>query len=190
MSELFKGARRIVTAHARYFSPDLALTGRTRRGVPDHPGTRAHDDKRNGTARLMAARDGATGKLTGRMVARHHSEKLLDLVSGGQARNAGTVVGDSVGPHKSTEVTGWLKNNANRTFPFTAAMWMTIVEGVFSRLSRQKPSHAPDTCIAATEGYIEHHNANDDRPFRGGKKSADLVTACKKGYWTLPELAS
>ncbi len=47
-----------------------------------------------------------------------------------------------------------------------------------------------DECIAAIEGYIEHHNSNDARPFRWSKAPEDLVEAWKKGHQKLQESAS
>ncbi|MCY4138150.1 MAG: IS630 family transposase, partial [Rhodobacteraceae bacterium] len=76
----------------------------------------------------------------------------------------------------------------------TSASWMTAVEGFFSKLSRQRLKHAIfnslDECIAAIEGCIEHHNANDARPFRWSKAPEDLVEAWKKGHQKLQESAS
>ena len=46
---------------------------------------------------------------------------------------------------------------------------MNAVEGLFSKLARQRLENAVfdslDECVAAIKGYIEHHNANDARPF-------------------------
>ncbi len=190
--------------HAVVISVDektqIQALGRTQTPLPmksGHPETRTHDDKRNGTTCLMAALDVATGKVTGQMVERHRSEEFLaflDLVSEGI--KPGTqlhVVLDNVSSHKSAEVNEWLKDNSNWTFHFTptSASWMNAVEGFFSRLSRQRLKHAIfnslDECIAAIEGYIEHHNANDARPFRWSKKPEDLVEAWKKGHQKLQE---
>ena len=190
--------------HAVVISVDektqIQALGRTQTPLPmksGHPETRTHDDKRNGTTCLMAALDVATGKFTGQMVERHRSEEFLaflDLVSEGI--KPGTqlhVVLDNVSSHKSAEVNEWLKDNSNWTFHFTptSASWMNAVEGFFSRLSRQRLKHAIfnslDECIAAIEGYIEHHNANDARPFRWSKKPEDLVEAWKKGHQKLQE---
>ena len=72
---------------------------------------------------------------------------------------------------------------------------MNAVEGFFSKLSRQRLKHAIifnslDECIAAIEGYIEHHNTNDARPFHWSKAPEDLVEAWKKGHQKLQESAS
>ena len=89
-----------------------------------------------------------------------------------------------------------MKDNANRTFSFTptSASWMNAVEGFFSKLSRQRLKHAVfnslDACIAAIEGYIEHHDANDARPFRWSKEPEDHVEAWKKGHQRLKQSAS
>ena len=61
---------------------------------------------------------------------------------------------------------------------------MNAVEGFFSKLARQRLKNAIfnslDECIAAIEGYVEHYNANDARPFRWSKEPEDLVEAWKK----------
>ena len=66
--------------------------------------------------------------------------------------------------------------------------------GVFSKLSRQRLKQAVfnslDECIAAIEGYTEHHNTNDARPFRWSKAPEDHVEAWKKGHQKLQESAS
>ena len=162
---------------------------------PGHPGTRTHDDKRNGTTCLMAALDVATGKVAGRMVDRHRSQEFLaflDHVAEGIDPGAAVhVILDNVSSHKSAEVHEWLKGRENWTFHFTptSASWMNAVEGFFSRLSRQRLKHAIfnslEECIAAIEGYIEHHNANDARPFRWSRKPEDLVEAWKRGHQKL-----
>ena len=94
------------------------------------------------------------------------------------------------------EVNQWLTDHPDWSFQFTptSASWMNAVEGFFSRLSRQRLRHAIfnslDACIAAIEGYIEHHNAADARPFRWSKEPEDLVEAWNKGHRKLQESAS
>ena len=181
----------------------IQALGRTQTPLPmkaGHPETRTHDDTRNGTTCLMAALDVATGKVTGQMVERHRSEEFLaflDLVSEGIKPGTQVhVVLDNVSSRKSAEVNEWLKDNANWTFHFTptSASWMNAVERFFSKLSKQRLKHAIfnslDECIAAIEGYIEHHNANDARPFRWSRKPEDLVEAWKTGHRKVQESAS
>ena len=73
-----------------------------------------------------------------------------------------------------------------------SASWMNTVEGFFSKLSRQRHKNAIfnslDECITAIEGYIEHHNTNDARPFRWSKEPEDLVEAWKKGHQKLKKI--
>ncbi len=148
----------------------------------------------------LHALDIATGKVTGRIVARHRSKEFLaflELVSeGNEPETQVHVILDNVSSHKSAEVNEWLKDNPDWTFHFTttSASWMNAVEGYFSKLSRQWLKRAIfnslDECIAAIEGYIEHHNANDARPFRWSKAPEDLVEAQKKGHLKLQESTS
>ena len=69
---------------------------------------------------------------------------------------------------------------------------MNAVEGFFSKLARQRLKNAvfdsPDACIAAIEGYIEHHNARDARPFRWSRGPEDLVESWKRGHRRLQEM--
>ncbi len=71
---------------------------------------------------------------------------------------------------------------------------MNAVEGFFSKLLRQKLKHAIfnslDECIAAVEGYFEHHEADDASPFRWSKEPENLVEAWKKDHQKLQESAS
>ena len=181
----------------------IQALGRTQKPLPmkpGHPETRTHDYKRNGTTCLMAALDVATGKVTGQMVKRHRSEEFLAFLEHvSEGIKPGTpvhVVLDNVSSHKSAEVHEWLKKNPDWTFHFTptSASWMNAVEGFFSKLSRQRLRHAVfnslDECVAAIEGYIEHHNVSDARPFRWSRKPEDLVEAWKKGHRKLQETAS
>ncbi len=79
-------------------------------------------------------------------------------------------------------------------FTPTSAAWMNAVEGFLSKLSRQRLKDAVfdslDEWVAAIENYIEHHNANDARPFRWSRKPEDLVEAWKRGRQKLQEMAS
>ena len=89
-----------------------------------------------------------------------------------------------------------IKSNATFMFHFTptSASWNNAVEGFLSKLTRQRLKHgilnSLDECIAAIEGHIEHHNANDARPFRWSRKPEDLVGAWEKGLQRLQEMAS
>ena len=181
----------------------IQALGRTQAPLPMKPGqpqTRTRDCKRNGTACLLAALDIATGKAAGRVVERHRSQEFLgflDQVCEGIEPGVPVhVILDNVSSHKSAEVREWLKEHEDWTFHFTPApaSWMNAVEGFFSKLSRQRLKHAVfdsvDACVAAIEGYIEHHNATCARPFRWSRKPEDLVEAWKKGHQKLQELAS
>ena len=134
------------------------------------------------------------------MVEQHRSEEFLaflDHVAEGIEPGVPVhVVLDNVSSHESARVHAWLKHHPDRTFRFTptSASWMNAVEGFFSKLSRQRLKHAIfnslDECIAAIEGYIEHHNTNDARPFRWSRKPEELVASWKRGHRKLQEMAS
>ena len=125
--------------------------------------------------------------VVGQTVERHRSAEFLaflDPVAAGIAPETPVhVIRDNVSSHKSAEVHAWLKGRPDWTFHFTptAASWMNAVEGFFSKLARQRLKNAVfdslDACIAAIEGDIAHHNANDARPFRWSRKPEDLVEA-------------
>ncbi len=67
-------------------------------------------------------------------------------------------------------------------------------EGFFAKLARQRLKDEVfdsfDVCNAAIEGYIEHQNANDTRPFGWSRSPEDLVDARKRGHQKLDEIAS
>ena len=159
-----------------------------------------HDYRRNGTTCLLAALDTATGKVVGQTVERHRSEEFLAFLNhvaeGIGPETPVHVILDNVSSHKSAEVREWLKGRPGWTFHFTAtsASWMNAVEGSFSKLTRQRLKDAVfdslDEGVAAIEGYIEHHNVSDARPFRWSRHPEDLVEAWKRGHQKLDEMAS
>ena len=134
------------------------------------------------------------------MAGRHRPEEFLaflDHVAEGIEPGVPVhVVRGDVSSHRSARVHAWLKHHPDRTFHFTPApaSWMNAAGGFFSRLSRQRLKDAIfdslDECIAAIEGYIEHHNVNDARPFRWSRKPEELVASWKRGHRKLQEMAS
>ena len=164
----------------------------------DHAETRTRDYRRHGTARLLAALDVATGKVVGRTVERHRSAEFLAFLDHvAEGIDPGTpvhVILDNVSSHRSAEVREWLKSHPDWTVHFTptSASWMNAVEGFFSKLVRQRLKNAVfdslDACIAAIEGYIEHHNARDARPFRWSRSPEDLVESWRRGHRRLQEM--
>ena len=106
------------------------------------------------------------------------------------------VILDNVSSHKSAEVHEWLKGRPDWTFHFTptSASWMNAVEGFFSKLARQRLKNAVfdslDECIAAIEGYIEHHNANDAPPFPVEQKARGTRRLVERGYRKLQKTVS
>ncbi len=193
--------------HAVVLSVDektqIQALGRTQRPLPMKPGhaeTRTRDCRRNGTTCLLAALDVATGKVVGQTVERHRSAEFtafLDHVAEGiEPGTPVHVILDNVSSHKSAEVHEWLGSRPDWTFHFTptSASWMNAVEGFFPELTRQRLKDAVfdslDDCVAAIEGYIEHHNASDARPFRWSRNPEDLVASWKRGHRKLQEMAA
>ena len=183
--------------------PQIQALGSTQTSLPmtsDHEETRTHDYRRHGTTCLLAALDVATGKVVGRTVERHRSAEFLDFLDHvAEGIDPGTpvhVILDNVSSHRSAEVHEWLRGHPDWTFHFTptSASWMNAVEGFFSKLVRQRLKNAVfdslDACIAAIEGYIEHHNARDARPFRWSRSPEDLVESWKRGHRRLQEMES
>ncbi len=180
----------------------IQALGRTQKPLPmtpGHAGTRTRACRRNGTACLLAALDAATGQVAGRTVRHRSAESLafLDHVAEGIAPGTPVhVILDNVSSHGSAEVRGWLKGRPDRTSRFTptSASWTDAVEGLFPKLSRQRLKNAvfdsPAGCVAAIEGCIAHHDANDARPFRWSRRPEDLVAAWKRGRQKLREMAS
>ncbi len=166
--------------------------------APGHPTTRTHDDKRHGTTTLLAALDVATGKVVGQMTERHRSEDFcafLDHVAAGLAPETEVhVILDNLSAHKSARVHAWLKAHPTWTFHVTptSASWMNAVEGVFSKLARQRRKNAIfnslEACITAVEAYIAHHNVHEARPFRWSRDPEDLVVSWKRGHRRLQDV--
>ena len=188
--------------HAVVLSVDektqIQALGRTQTPLPLQPGqaeTRTHDDQRNGTATLLAALDVATGTVVGQMTQQHRSEDVcafLDHVATGlDPTKEVHVILDNLSAHTSARVHAWLKAHPNWTFHFTptSASWMNAVEGVFSKLARQRLKNAIfdslEACIAAVEDDIAHHNAHDAQPFRWSRDPKDLIAAWKRGHQKL-----
>ena len=188
--------------HAVVLSVDektqIQALGRTQTPLPLQPGqaeTCTHDDQRNGTTTLLAALDVATGTVVGQMTQQHRSEDFcafLDHVATGLDPTKDVhVILDKLSAHKSARVHAWLKAHPNWTFHFTptSASWMNAVEGVFSKLARQRLKNAicdsREACIAAVEDDIAHHNAHDAQPFRWSRDPKDLIAAWKRGHQKL-----
>ena len=160
--------------------------------TPGHPATRTHDYVYHGTIGLLAARDVATGCVTGRMTERHRSEDFvafLDHVAEGLDADVDVhVILDNVSSHKSATVLEWLADPPRGHFHFTptSASWTHAVEGFFSKRARQRRKQAIFNslaeCIAAVEGFIAHHNEHQARPFRWSKAPEDWVRFWKNGY--------
>ena len=121
------------------------------------------------------------------MVDRHRFEEFLSsldqVAEGIKPGNPVHVVLDNVSSHKSAEVHKWLKDHPEWSFHFTptSASWINAIEGFFSKLARQRLKnaifHSVDECKEAIVIYIEHHNANDARPFRWSKKPEELIAS-------------
>ena len=60
------------------------------------------------------------------------------------------------------------------------------MEGIFSKLTRQRPRNAVfesiDDCTSAVEAWLEHHNENRACAFRWGRKPEKLVASWKRGH--------
>ena len=181
----------------------IQAPGRTRRPPPMTPGharTGMRACRRNGTTCLLAAPGTATGQVTGRTAGRHRPAEFPAFpghAAGGTAPGTPVhVIPGNVPPHRSAGVRGWLKGRPDRTFHFTptSASWTDAAGGFFPELARQRLKNAvldpPAGCVAAIEGYIAHHNANDARPFRWSRRPEDLVAACRRGHQKLQEMAS
>ena len=113
----------------------------------------------------MVALDVATGKVVGQTVQRHGSEEFLAFLDH---------PGRGIKPDADMRV---ILDNVSRA---------NAVEGFFSnKLSRQRLRNAVfnlrQECIAAIEGCIEHHDANDVQLFRCSRKPEELVASWKRG---------
>ena len=138
---------------------------------------------RHWTLKALAGEIGGMDATTVRNILRRHGLKPHQVKTFKVSRDprfeikVRDVVGRTVERHRSAEFLAFLDH---------------VAEGFFSRPVRQRLKNAVfdslDACGAAIEGYIEHHNARDVRPFRWSRSPEDLVESWRRGHSKLQEM--
>ena len=141
---------------------------------PGQPERRSHDYFRHGSLDLFAALNIATGKVIGRMRARHRSVEFVEFLDTiEQEAPSGLavhVVLDNLSTHKTPRVQRWLQRHPRFHLHFTPthSSWINQVErwfaGLTERQLRRNSHRSKHELRRAIEAYIDTCNANP-RPF-------------------------
>ena len=171
--------------------------GRTQPGLPMKPGrlgTRAHDDKRNGTITLFAALNVLDGSVIGRTMPRHRHQEFIRFLNAVEREVPKGkdihVILDNDAAHQHPKVRAWLARHPRWTVHFTptSASWLNAIEGFFAKLSRRKLQRGVFHSLVALQTAIKGlRRAAQQKPqaLRLEGRSQGHHRAAKRGYQTL-----
>ncbi|MEV6712767.1 IS630 family transposase [Lentzea sp. NPDC051208] len=155
----------------------IQALNRTAPVLPMMPGTpqrATHDYTRHGTSSLYAALDITTGKVIGRLHARHRAIEfkkfLIAIDTEVPADLAVHPVMDNVSTHKTPAIKRWLAAHPRFTVHFTptSSSWLNLVERWFSELTTKKLRRGSHTSTRALNrdirAWIETWN-DEPRPY-------------------------
>src|SRR4051794_26767058 len=160
--------------------------------LPGVPERATHDYKRSGTSSLYAALDITTGKVIGRLHARHRAiefKKFLQALDR-EVPAALTVhlVLDNSSTHKTPAIHKWLLAHPRFVLHFTptSSSWLNLVERWFAELTTKKLRRGTHRSVhqlnADIRGWIETWN-NDPQPYVW-TKTADQILDSITTYCT------
>ena len=162
---------------------------------PGHPATQTHDYIRHGTTTLCAALHVQTGQVTAQTQARQRPQEFLafldHLAADSLADTPVHVILDNYATPKTADVHTWLDAHPDWHFHFipTSSSWMNAVEGLFAKLTRgclQRGNFASlQDLVDTLHPYLQAHNRQCARPFRGRKDPEEIMAARKRGYHKL-----
>jgi transposase len=168
---------------------------RTRPVLPMLPGTperATHDYKRHGTSSLYAALDIITGKVIGRLHARHRAtefKKFLQTLDREVPANLDVhLILDNASTHKTPLIKRWLLAHPRFKLHFTptSSSWLNLVERWFAELTIKKLKRSAHTSVRALNKdirvWIETWNENP-QPFVW-TKTADQILESISRYCT------
>jgi transposase len=151
--------------------------------LPGTPERATHDYKRSGTSSLYAALDLATGKVIGRLHARHRAiefKKFLTTIDREVPDNLAIhLVLDNSSTHKTPAIQKWLAAHPRFVMHFTptSSSWLNLVERWFAELTSKTLRRGTHRSVRALNAdiraWIETWN-NDPRPFVW-TKTADQI---------------
>ncbi|MGO1050888.1 IS630 family transposase [Crossiella sp. CA198] len=160
--------------------------------LPGTPQRASHDYIRHGTSSLYAALDITTGKIIGRLHARHRAIEfkkfLIAIDKEVPAELAVHLVLDNVSSHKTPVIKRWLAAHPRFTVHFTptSSSWLNLVERWFSELTTKKLQRGSHTSVRALNAdiraWIKTWNDNP-RPYVW-TKTADQILESIARYCT------
>lgn len=152
--------------------------------LPGTPQRATHDYTRHGTSSLYAALDITTGKVIGRLHARHRAIEfkkfLIAIDTEVPAELAVHLVMDNVSTHKTPVIKRWLAAHPRFIVHFTptSSSWLNLVERWFSELTTKKLQRGSHTSVRALNRdireWIETWN-NEPRPYVWTKTAAQIL---------------
>lgn len=152
-------------------------------------GTITHDDKRDGTATLLAALSTLDGKIIATCAPKHRQQewlKFLRLIDKPTPQDKELhLVIDNYSPHKHSAVQSFMKRHPRFHMHFTptSASWLNMVEHFFRDLTQKQLRRgvfcSTDELIEAIDAYITNHNA-DPKPFIWTAKASDILEKVKR----------
>lgn len=167
----------------------IQALNRTAPVLPMLPGTPAratHDYVRHGTSSLYAALDLASGKVIGRMHAKHRAEefkKFLVAIDQEVPEHLSVhLVLDNASTHKTPAIKRWLLAHPRFTVHFipTSSSWLNLVERWFAELTNKKLRRGTHTSVRALNtdirSWIDAWNDNP-RPYVWTKTSEQILAS-------------
>jgi transposase len=139
-----------------------------------------HDYKRNGITTLFAALDVLDGKVIGRCMQRHRHQEFIRFLNAVERAvpvdNLVHAIVDNYAAHAHPKVKAWLARHPRWTCHFTpeSGSWLNPVEGLFSKLTRQRLRRGVFRAIVDLRAAINEHN-DDPKPFVW-TKPADAIS--------------
>ncbi len=152
--------------------------------LPGVPERASHDYRRAGTSSLYAALDLASGKVIGRLHARHRAiefKKFLQAIDREVPDHLAVhLVLDNSSTHKTPTIKRWLAAHPRFTLHFTptSSSWLNLVERWFSELTTkllQRGAHRSVQALNADlRAWIENWN-DDPRPYVWTKTAEQIL---------------
>jgi transposase len=152
--------------------------------IPGVPERRSHDYVRHGTTGLFAALNTATGKVIGKLSARHRAVDFRDFLDEtGRQTEAGLaihVICDNLAAHKAPAVQKWLLAHPRVRLHFTPtySSWISQAGRWFGELQRRCLDRGMFCSLGelttALENWIKTWNATA-RPFKWTKTADQII---------------
>src|SRR5512147_296322 len=157
--------------------------------LPGVPARATHDYKRAGTSSLYAALDLTTGKVIGRLHARHRAIEFKQFLQTLEREvPAGLevhLVLDNSSTHKTPAIQRWLLSHPRVILHFTptSSSWLNLVERWFAELTnkllRRGAHHSVRDLNADIRAWIQTWNDNP-RPFVWTKTADEILDSIRR----------